>query len=173
MANEHLNIVGSKLDTNFYLEQPFIGYDFIKLPRFSFTHSQEIHFNTKNTGVAFNEALQNCVNNLYPLHLNAKAQEEMLAIERWTNLFIINGRYIQTNEAGDKFAYFLIQNNDMAENYLQAFCELFKYVDIEKTKEAMQTFNEDLYEYLNFDYVVSEIEKLGILQSEDILERNE
>lgn len=173
MANDHLNIVQNKLGQFFYLERPFSNYGFIQLPRFDFTHNQEILFNTKNLTNAFIEAVNECKNKIYPLYFNHNIREEHLSINRWSNIFIFNGAYIQRDLEGNPFAYFMIYNNDMAENYLQALCELLIFVDVEKTKIKLELFNKELYDYLNIDYVVLEMNKLGVYHTKDLLSSGE
>lgn len=172
MATEHLNLVDSKLDKAFYLEQPFIGYDFIKLPRFSFEHNEPIEFNENQLSDVFIKSFKACIRNLYPLYLKPNATDNILTC-RWTNLFLIHGSYLIVDKNDNKLCCFLINNNDTAENYLQAFCELFKFVDIDKTKEALQRLNKNLYDYLNIDYVVLEINKMGVFQATDIITKGQ
>lgn len=165
--NIHLNIgVGNgKLDNNFYLEHPIIGYEFNKLPRFNFAHSQPIDFAKKKLTAKFIEAVENNMKYLYPLYFKpSRITEEMLDINRWSNLFILNGTFLQKDNNGNVFAYFLIQNNDMAENYLRAFCELYLMVSIDKTKEALEKFNPELYAYMDINFVIEELRKIGVEQ---------
>lgn len=170
---EKLIIEQSKMHNTFYLEHPIIDYHFIKRPILNFSHEQKIDFSEKQKSSVFIESLRKISKNLYPLFFNSKLNKDLFLKRRWTNLFVVSGDYILTDSQNYKYALFFINNNDTAENFLQAFCELYKMVDVDKTKKTLEIFNKDLYDYLNINNVELELNKMGIEQVENILERNQ
>lgn len=168
-----LNNAITKYDKNFYLEHPIIGFDFTKRPKINFSHEHKYRIQENEKTPIFIESFNNCVKNLYPIYFNNKISETAFESKKWTNLFILNSNYLLRDDENYPYALFLITNNDTIENYLQAFCDLFKYVDIEKTKTEIQTLNEELFNYLDIDFVVEECNKIGIQQTENILERHQ
>lgn len=162
-----------KYDNNFYLEHPIIGFEFTKRPRINFSHEHIYEINENGKTLIFKESFDNCVKFLYPIYFNNRIEVSLFETKKWTNMFIVESNYLLRDDDNYPYSLFIITNNDTIENYLQAFCDLFKYVDIEKTKTELQRLNEELFNYLDLDFVVEECNKIGIQQTENILERNQ
>lgn len=169
----------------YYLEHPLIHYSFNRRPIMEFSHngceeyditlfdvSQIYALNyVINKDLAFRHSSNSIAHYLYPLYFRRKVSEETFTQKRWSNVFIVNAKYVHQDADGRYYINIFIENNTCLELYLQIFSELYKYVDIDYTKQVIEKCNEAVYNVMDIDYTVSKLDEIGIVRDENMLER--
>lgn len=175
------------MDRAYYLEHPLIHYSFNQRPIMDFSHKGCDEYNVVkyditelhrlNYAVDFDLTFKNATNNigvyLYPIYFRKKISEDTFTNKKWSNVFIVDAKYIHTDKDGHQYIHVFIQNATCLEIYLQIFSELYQYVDIEYTKQVIQKCNEAVYEFMNIDYTTTKLDEIGVVRDVDMLKRAE
>ena len=161
-----------------YVEQPSLVYNFCKRPQIDYTHFryfddliERANKIDMNTCSKYPQSVESMEKYLYPLFFKRAVKYDFAKKKRYTNMFIFSDNFIWENNNGNTFSLFIINDNDGVMAFLQAFAELYQYVDVEATKATMISLNSTLYHYMDFDTIEKGLKEIGIARTENIFDR--
>lgn len=163
------------LEKTYYLEHPLIYYTFNMRPNVDFINKgcdeyditlieitqNDKYFWSQNKDLSFKEITNNIGRYYYPLYFEKEVREDKFNNEQWTNVMILNSKFVHKNKDGKYYIHVLIVNNTCAELYLQILSELYDEVDLEYTKRVLQKCNKSIYDWLNINYTIKKLIEIG------------
>lgn len=161
-----------------YKEKPELVYGFCKRPQIEYKHFRyfdELIEKAKqadnNPCSKFPVSIEEMEGYLYPIFFKALVKYNFAKNKRYTNLFAFDDDFIWRNNNGNMFSLFIINDNDGVEAFLQAFSELYQYIDVESTKATIYSLNKRLYDLMNFDDLERNLRDIGVARTQNIFDR--